>query len=324
MRVYYRYTKARNGGFGVYGKAIKRNMANYGFELVEDNPDILFTYGVPDEIIRAKKRFPDTPIVHYTVWESSKYEPNWAESIKKEGVDLVLTAGKYSQRALERSGIDSKVWNHAIENRWQYKERKDDDVYTFLHYNAYEWRKGWDLVFKAFIDEFDPSEPVKLVFKCRERNEGIWIRPDGQDEVPIDHNFEELVGHISNQAMVDMLDNADCGVFPVRGEGWFLPSFEMVATGIPCILPNYGNMSEQFGSGYYDVELEGFINAEPRYPGAMIEPSLSDLRNKMRYCYEHEEEGCKWAAKGSKRIHKNFNFKKIMKQLKTYFNLIIN
>ena len=115
--------------------------------------------------------------------------------------------------------------------------------------------------------------------------------------------------------MVEMLDSADCGLFPVRGEGWFLPATECIASGIPVIFPNQMAMAEQWGDGYIDVEIEGYINASPRYAGWMIQPSLKDLRKKMRWAYENELLIRESAKKGSRQVKAKYNWKKVTNEL---------
>jgi glycosyltransferase involved in cell wall biosynthesis len=323
MRIYYSHTESRNGGFSVLGKGIRRELLKAGHELVDSNPEVCLTYGIPDQAEIARKKFPNVPLLYYTVWESSIYPDTYIQAINNAKVDLVLTATKFTQWTLSRAGIDAKVWWHGIDDRWEYKPRRDDGVFTFLHYNAYEWRKGWEIVLGAFLEEFKEDEPVKLILKARERENADYLLPitmDKSESLPFS-NVEEILGHISDEAMVDMLERADCGVFPVRGEGWFLPATECVAQGIPVIMPNVCSMSEQWGTGYFDCGIDGYINASPRYPGYMIQPSLKGVRKQMRYCFENEKEVRELAKKGSEEVFKKFDWQKIIRDLEEYIKL---
>lgn len=80
-------------------------------------------------------------------------------------------------------------------------------------------------------------------------------------------------------------------------------------------------MAEQWGTGYIDLDISGYINAAPRYPGFMIMPSLEDCKKKMRWAYEHQEECREIGEKGSKEVHKKFNWSKIIKDLEQYLIL---
>lgn len=323
MRINYEYTKAERGGFGVLGKGIQNALLQAGHELVETKPDIVFRYGVADVLNAAREKFPKEKLVYYTVWESSKYPPNWGEVIKKNRVDLLLTATKFTQSSLKKLGLKAEVWHHGIDSRWQFKERRHDNVFTFVHYNAYEWRKGWEILLKAFIEEFNVGEPVKLIMKARERNDANWIISP-QQQGGIDHPLiEEVIGHISDEEMVELMERADCGVFPVKGEGWFLPSMECAAQGIPVILPKQMGLVEQWvNGGYLDIDV-GWINAEPRYPGYMMLPRWKDLRRKMRWMFNNQEKARIMGKVASKEVHRRFNWPKIINDFENYINLLL-
>lgn len=321
MKIFFNYTNAINGGFGVLSKGIRQGLIDAGHEIVEDNPDICLCYGMPNTLTETRERFPDKKIVYYTVFESSKYPDGWVDVIKKSNPDLVLTASKFNQWVLKRQGVEAKVWHHGLDDRWQYKPRKDDGVFTFIHWNAYEWRKGWEIVLGAFLEEFDVSEPVQLVLKARDRGNGNWLIPQGSDGL-VAQNVKEIIGHITDLEMTEMLETADCGVFPVKGEGWFMPSFECVAQGIPVILPKQMAMEEQWGTGYLDCGIDGYINASPRYPGFMIMPSKNGVRKQMRWAYEHQQECRELGEKGSKEVYNKYNWRRIINELESYLSLV--
>lgn len=320
MRVDFRYTQAKNGGFGVLGKGIEAALLQLGHEVTRNKPDVVMCYGVGQLLQEVGREYGKErpPLVFYTVWESSDYPKDWAEIIKAQNTDLVLTATQFTVNSLKAVGVDAKVWHHGIDTRWRYKPRRDDGLFTFLHYNAYEWRKGWEIVLKAFTEEFAVTEPVRLILKARERGESVWIVP--QPDAGLEHPLiTELIGHISDEAMVNMMDTADAGVFPVKGEGWFLPATECAACGIPPILPKHMQLTEQWiDGGYIPLELDGWIHAMPRYPGYMMMPSVDDLRKKMRWCVDNEPTVREMGRRCAREVQRRFNWRKIGKDLEKY------
>lgn len=323
MKIDYKFTDAPNGGFGQLGRGIQRELLKAGHELVDENPDVYIRYGVPD-IMQDVPDDHTIPLVYYTVWESSLYPLDWAQAIKNKKVNLVLTATEFTKNSLSKCGIDAKVWHHGVDPFWQYRKRPDDGIFTFIHWNAYEWRKGWEIVLKAFLEEFRIDEPVRLVMKARERGESVWIVENPEEGIkhPL---IKEVIGHISNEELVDLIYTADCGVFPVKGEGWFMPSMEFAASGGAVILPKQMGLTEQWiEGGYIDVELEGWINAEPRYPGYMMLVSVDDLRKKMRWAFQNQDRVRMMGRIASKGVHTRFNWSKIIKDLEGYLNLLLN
>jgi len=319
MKIYYKHTEAKNGGFGVLGNGIRKALLQKGHKLVEHNPDVVLVYGVPQILMDARKKFPDKKIVYYTVWESSRYPEKWIKMIEISKPDLVLTATKYTQWVLSRDDIKAEVWHHGIDDRWKYKKRKDDGILTFIHYNAFEWRKGWDIALLAFRRQFGDREDVRLILKGRERDARVWIADPKTDKLGF-NNVEEILGHVNDQEMVDMIYRADCGVFPVHGEGWMLPSMECAASGIPVIMSKQMSMTEQWVRGYIDLKIDGWINARPRYSGAMIQPSIRHLQELYKWCDEHQNELGEMGKVASKDIHEKFNWSKITDQLIVHLN----
>ena len=48
MRIYYDTTESKNGGFSILSAGIKNGLIKAGHELVDSNPEVCFTYGIPD------------------------------------------------------------------------------------------------------------------------------------------------------------------------------------------------------------------------------------------------------------------------------------
>lgn len=318
-------------------KHIKDHVSRY-YQAVE--PDIIFTYGTPDMFdkvkeLKTKHKWKNTKHVHYFVWESSKIHPHHARAFKK--ADLVLTATNYLKVAAKRSGVKSTVWHHGVDGRFQLKDlEKKQEKFVFLHHNAYEYRKGTEILLKAFADEFYLDEPVKLIIKARERKHSVWLtgafgtftseqlamlRTDPEKFqrtfLKIDHPLvEEVIGHVSDEEMVRINQEANCFVFPAKGEGWGLPPFEAAAMGIVPILPNQGSFKEWFNSEcMLDIKIAGYLNSEPRYTGYMFYPSVKDLRKKLRWAFEHQDEIKQMGYKASAYIHANYNWNKIYNEL---------
>lgn len=356
MKIYFRHTIAPNGGYGILGKGIKEAFRFAPFELIgyndeiysQESPDVVLTYGMPDliDFVRKAKKtnnfFRTTRHwkrknilwVHYAVWESSQIPPGFINAYKKP--DLMLVSTKYIEKAMRKGGLkNALIWHHGIDPRFKFQERRDDGVFTFLHHNAYEFRKGWEVVLQAFTQEFYIDEPVKLIMKARERRQSVWILPQRgpltheQNELfkrdrqqflaqfKIDHPLiEEKIGHLTDDEMVELNAQADCFVFPAKGEGWGLPPFEAAAMGITPIVTARGSFKEWFRPDcMIEAPIAGYFKAAPRYPGYMFYPSVLGLRRKMRWAFEHQTELREMGRKSSKYIHAEYNWSKIINEL---------
>jgi glycosyltransferase involved in cell wall biosynthesis len=156
--------------------------------------------------------------------------------------------------------------------------------YTFLWSGTPDQRKGWDVAYRAFCQAFGHDRDVQLILHFR-------------DPLPVtlrfgDPNVRAVLGKLDQQDLREMLREADCYVFPSRGEGWGSPPREAAATGLPAIVTNYGGLAEE--SGYWSIPI-GISGLSPaRYGsfediGYWAEPNLTQLAEQMRWCADNPE-----------------------------------
>ena len=258
----------------------------------------------------------DTQIkIIYTMFESTFIPSDWKRYLGM--ADLVLVPSKFCQEAFARRGIETKVLPLGYNDKvFTYKEKEEKEVFTFLHYDAFNTRKGWELVFKAFNEEFK-DEPVKLILKTIKTSLPFPILKSQYPKV------EVIKKELPQEELVDLLHNSDCFVFPSRGEGFGLTPLEALATGTPTIIPNASGMSEYFNPEYFqEVKVAGMIpaiyhNFSPDDVGEMIDCDLEDLKRQMRYVYEHRTEAYEKAAKGAKWVKEAYPISKTGKELAT-------
>lgn len=261
-----------------------------------------------------------TPIkIIYTMFESSTIPEEWVPHLKR--ADKVLVPSKFCQKAFATRGIDTTVVPLGYNNNvYSHLNRPRHDVFTFLHYNAFNIRKGFDLVFKAFTEEFRTDEPVRLVLKTVTARTPFPIL---KSEYP---NIDVLRGEYSDGQMIELLRDADAFVFPSRGEGFGLTPLEALATGLPVIIPNSSGMSEYFDENYfYKIDVKGncpAVYANYKNVGTMEEPDLDSLKKQMRYVYEHQKEAKDKARAGAEWVAQNWTIEKTADKLIDVFNNI--
>lgn len=248
----------------------------------------------------------------YTMFESTKIPDDWGDYLK--AADEVWVPSKWNQAVFKEAGIDTKVvplgYDDAaykfIERSTAESTRRD---FTFLHYNAFNVRKGFMEVWKAFTSEFNKIEPVKLILKTIANQSPL---PITKQEYP---NIEIIYGKIEENQMLDIMARSDCFVFPSRGEGFGMTPLETMATGLPAIIPNAHGMSEYFDK---DTMIEVAIKEQcpaiySRYKdmdvGKMYVSDTDDLRKKMRWCVTHQKETLELGKKASEYV-KNWTYSK--------------
>lgn len=126
-------------------------------------------------------------------------------------------------------GVDAGVFHPRVTPARRYPET------VFLQVGKLEPRKGQRELLHAFEAAFTPKDPVRLVLACgnpfatREQMDAM-LRPFRVSPMAsrITLVTAELATH---RDVAALMAGADCGVFPVRAEGWNLEALEMLAMG---------------------------------------------------------------------------------------------
>lgn len=178
--------------------------------------------------------------------------------------------------------------------------------FVFLSVFAWNDRKGWDVLLRAFFSEFQQSERVCLLLRTypkekadegdlsknvREMIARYAQRTFSKDLKQLSHVF--IIGyHLGVDHMPELYAAADAFVLPTRGEGWGRPIAEAMAMGIPAIVTNwsghtlFANKTTSWpvpvaGLSCIDNVQHAGLYARHRW----AEPSCAGLRRSMRQVY---------------------------------------
>lgn len=275
----------RNDGYGCSGRQIEERLKKLekmssGF----DGQDISLVYATPrsTELAHAKK------IILYSMFESTKLPAEWKEYIKK--ADLILTPSEYCKEEFKPYGIETKVVPLGYDPTHYYprERRKDKKEFVFLHYNAFNMRKGFLELLEAFSAEFQPDEPVKLILKCNNPELDVKLPPSAYPNIQI------IRADYKPAQLAELISQSDCFVFPSRGEGFGITPLESMACGTPVIVPNAHGIADYFDPdicvGIKYGNTKAVYNTYAGDLGTQIICDIDDLRAKMRYAVNHREE----------------------------------
>lgn len=264
---------------------------------------LVYSYPHPLESLQTEKK------VLYSMFESTSIDPEWVKYLQM--ADKVFVPSHFCQSAFASRGIEAEVipLGYNTDN-FYYREKQDDGIFTFSMYNAFDMRKGWDILFGAFVEEFGKQDDVKLILKSVARQLPFPIL---RSEYP---NVEVVLESVGQEKLRELLYKTDCFVFPSRGEGFGLTPLEALACGTTSIIPNASGMSEYFNDKYFiELELEGirpaiYENFDISVVGEMVEPSKKDLRKKLRWAYENREKCWEMGKQGAKWVRNEYPIKK--------------
>lgn len=288
--VHYLGSQYSPDGYGNTGRYFARNslehkvFLDYEFE----GQDIGLCYFPPPGIAELKTRVK----VLYTMFESTRYPQEWIEHL--EAADHIVTPSPWCAEVI-RAHVDRPVtiiplgYDERIFRPLK-RERNPDDPYTFLHYDAFKARKGWDIVFQAFTEEFTDDDNVRLVFKA------LAINP-----IPPLHMYpriEVIQKTFDLPEFEALLARCDSFVFPSLGEGFGIPPLEAMRSGMHVICSDHTGMDfaprtiDEYRivpAKYDKVGLRGC--SERQDLGFQFRPTVAAVRRAMRHAYENRLHG---------------------------------
>jgi glycosyltransferase involved in cell wall biosynthesis len=261
--------------------------------------------------------------VLYTMLEVDKIPPFWVDSLNT--MDQAWTPSKWGKEVFIKSGVDddkvkvvpagvnTDVFNH-------YREpliKKEDGVFRFMMEGKWEKRKGVDILCHAFSEEFKEDEKVQLLLDCStiklfapQANiyKDLFTLGLGQKRAEM-LIVEEIIPNYSD--MGRLYTSADCFVCPTRGEGWNLPLIEAMACGLPSITTNWSGQTEFIDEKYSyllnDFKISPANNSIGQFFlqfGNWADPSVKELREKMRYVFDNQDEARKKGELAEKEMQK--------------------
>lgn len=265
--------------------------------------------------VRVRHRFPPDfskhpgeRLVIVQPWEFGAVPVEWVEQIRS-GVDELWVPSEFVRASFVAGGVPPdrvRVIPNGFDPAVFHPDAPPLPLPTtkrfrFLYVGGCIYRKGYDLLLKAYTEEFTSRDDVCLVIKdhayYRSRLDdslaGIRERSDAPeilyyyDNVPPDH-------------VAAFYTACDCLVHPFRGEGFGMPMLEAMACGRPLIVTDAGPARE-----FCPADAVTFVPARTlRFPDnrvddlqtvgvpTLVEPDVAELRHAMRAAAD-DPAGCR-------------------------------
>jgi glycosyltransferase involved in cell wall biosynthesis len=126
-------------------------------------------------------------------------------------------------------------------------DNQEKDGTIFFNCGKWEFRKGHDVIARAFNKAFSPEDNVKLWMMCDNpfcseaetvEWESLYRYSDLSDKIQIISRVE------TSQEVYNIMSKVDCGLFPSRAEGWNLEALELLSCGKHLIITDYSGHTE--------------------------------------------------------------------------------
>lgn len=229
----------------------------------------------------------------YSMYESERIPDGWAAHANAKA-SAVLTPCEWNAEVFKANGVKRPV--HVVHAGTDVSECEvfpnapdGKRPYTFIALGDRGSRKGWDFAWAAFCQAFKPTDDVRFIVKARSWDAltpGLQDARRGSMGDKLSFWCEEV------DRVRDVFAQADCCVYPTRGDGWGMWCREAAACGLPTIATNYSGTA--VGCEHWAIPILNYVlvNSElphPRTPGQWAQPSIDEIAGHMRWCYDNPE-----------------------------------
>lgn len=218
--------------------------------------------------------------------------------------DYVFQPSEWGKKILEENGVTKPIFiaplgvDHTIFSNKPNKIRMEKPNYVFFHIGKWEKRKSQDVLIQAFNQAFEKSDNVELRLVphnpfLKEEEHMEWINLAKNSKLGDKINIYNRLA--TQYHLADFIDDADCGVFVSRAEGWNNEIPESMAMNKPIIATNYSAHTQ-----YCDDENSFLVNideTEPAIDGKWFngqgnwakigENQIEQIVEHMRYVYKN-------------------------------------
>ncbi len=179
------------------------------------------------------------PRIGFTIFETEQFTARELHHLRQQ--DLVITCSPWGAEVCRTNGlsdvpvhvvplgVDMSVFHDKVvpSHNW--------DETVFLQVGKLESRKGQRELLRAFEAAFTPNDNVRLVLACHNpfiKREQFDAAAQPFRASPMSRRITIIPSELAtSHDVAALMSAADCGVFPVRAEGWNLEALEMMAMG---------------------------------------------------------------------------------------------
>ena len=256
------------------------------------------------------------PHIGRTMFETDRLPESWLPFMNE--MDEIWVPSTFNRDGFAKSGVDPgklSILPGAVDEAWfdpsRHTPMKMASESGFRFLSVFEWiqRKGWDVLLKAYLQEFNANDDVVLTLRaslCNHPKEGsaeviqgnivrlameLGLNPESLPRIEI------LPDALPWQQLPSMYLASQCLVAPSRGEGWGRPQHEAMMMGLPVIATNWSGTTEFINdSNAYllDYTLKEITDIDAGfefYKGHQwADPSADHLRQLMRHVFENRTE----------------------------------
>ena len=266
-----------HSGYAVHTRAVARSLISAGFRVrlvcYNNTKPLPFPDLEPYRKIKLKRNYPIIRLIMlpphpvyqqrrytilYTMIETQSMHPgviqrcSTADEIWSPNPDNVKQFRKHLHKSIRvyhmPEGTDPQLNNTSGPAAF------DRDPYDFIACSvfAWQWRKGPDILLRAWMKAFRPQEKVRLMIRSSvvavSKTTGCRIIREAVESAKTDTGVKDFApiqiieDNIPDEDIPKLYRSCDCFVLPTRGEGWCLPALDAMACGCVPVVTHTGGL----------------------------------------------------------------------------------
>jgi len=244
----------------------------------------------------------------FVIWEGTSIPTFWLKHLSDKRIKYIFVASNHTKEAIYNTTDDKTIRGkieiipHGVDVKAFIPGKKRDEDFIFLAHkgwaDALNDRGGMQYIIKAYVEEFNKDEKVKLLLKINK-----VYNPDfnivaaieslnlskPKDERPCVMITDQPISQ--QQLIKEIYQQGDVFVSATMGEAFNLPVAEALSCGLPAIVTNFGGQIDFVDNDngwlidYKLVKPNNIMYEETQW--AM--PSITDLRKKMREAFNSKD-----------------------------------
>eukprot|EP00727_Mastigamoeba_balamuthi_P006126 m51a1_g2132 hypothetical protein (716) ;mRNA; f:1706380-1709021 len=270
-----------------------------------------------------------------SMYETDKVPAEWVDSCNSV-VQQVWVPSQFNVASFVAAGVnasrvvtlpepvDTTLYSPGIYKPLVLPERKG---FAFLTVGKWEKRKGFDILIRAYLEEFGKDDDVSLYIRSNMDAKNIkefeeWVQtiskekaegPNADKGLPPKPRL--LTTMLPVTKMPSLYAAADAFVLPTHGEGWGLPIIEAMSMELPVIATNWSGTTEFAKKEHaFLVEVSGLVDS-PTPGNKWAQPSIKSLREQMRLIFNDPKAAKLKAALARQYVVEHFSHSAVAKRV---------
>lgn len=254
--------------------------------------------------------------VNLVAWETDNLPISWKNIYDSRIYDRIGVFSKWNYKTFSNhTKLPVHLIPHAIYDYYNLEKTFNNNIFNIFSMSQWSHRKGFDVLLKAYYQEFFSNTDVELFIKTY-RNETLANSSDDSEKEKIIQDITKIknsishygklasckvslkTGVVSNDEIKNYYDKATVFCSPTRGEGFGMTIAQAALSGIPCIVPSLGGHIDYLNPDttywvdssfepLYDLPYSIYSSCDMNF----VEPSLSSTRKQLRKAYNDWKSG---------------------------------